>query len=228
MKIEVLVFQGCPHANEAFALTESVVRNLAPQAEVKMVFVEVGLLPREGFYGSPTILVNGRDIEGKKGASCGLTCRLYEGGKGVPPRWLIETALLRALEPRNILFLCVNNSARSQMAEGIARKLLSPEIAVWSAGSEPTEVRNEAITVLGEIGIDISHHRPKSLGEIPVDKVDVVITLCAEEVCPLFFGKVTRLHWPLEDPTKLEIEEERLQAFRMVRDELYKRISTIV
>ena len=73
---------------------------------------------------------------------------------------------------RGVLFLCVANSARSQMAEGLARKLFPAEVKVWSAGSSPTRVRPEAITVLGEIGIDISTHRSKAVGEIPAAEVD--------------------------------------------------------
>jgi thioredoxin type arsenate reductase len=128
---------------------------------------------------------------------------------------------------KGILFLCVANSARSQMAEGIARALLPPEVLVRSAGSRPTSVRPEAIAVLKEIGIDISHHRSKAVAEIPPAEVDTVITLCGEEECPLFLGKATRLHWGLPDPAAMAgTEAERLASFRQVRDELRKRIAT--
>lgn len=122
---------------------------------------------------------------------------------------------IRALHPRGLLFLCVNNSARSQMAEGIARALMPAEVQVWSAGSSPTNVRPEAIAVLQEIGVDISDYRSKSISEIPADEVDTVITLCADEVCPVFLGHVLRLHWALPDPAGIvEPGEERLAAFR--------------
>jgi thioredoxin type arsenate reductase len=124
-----------------------------------------------------------------------------------------------------ILFLCVANSARSQIAEGIARSLAPPEIKVWSAGSRPTSVRPEAIAVLGEIGIDISRHRSKLVDEIPAGEVDTVITLCGEEECPLFLGKARRLHWGLPDPAAVTgSAEERLAAFRSTRDELRRRL----
>jgi hypothetical protein len=74
------------------------------------------------------------------------------------------------------------------MAEGIARSLAPPGIKIWSAGSHPTSVRSEAITVLKQIGIDISGHRSKSVSEIPAYEVDTVITLCSEEECPIFLG----------------------------------------
>jgi arsenate reductase len=124
-----------------------------------------------------------------------------------------------------ILFLCVANSARSQMAEGIARSMVPAATKVWSAGSRPTSVRSEAVAVLREIGIDISHHRSKAVGEIPVAEVDTVITLCAEEECPLFLGDATRLHWGLPDPAAATgSAEERLAAFRRTRDEIRRRL----
>ena len=127
---------------------------------------------------------------------------------------------------KGVLFLCVANSARSQMAEGIARSLAPAGTKIWSAGSRPTNVRPEAIAVLREIGIDISGHRAKAVAEIPAAEVDTVITLCGEEECPVFLGKATRLHWGLPDPAAVDgSEAERLDAFRKVRDELRRRIS---
>jgi arsenate reductase len=129
---------------------------------------------------------------------------------------------------KGILFLCVANSARSQMAEGIARTLAPAGTKVWSAGSRPTSVRAEAIAVLKEIGIDISEQRAKAVAEIPVAEVDTVITLCGEE-CPVFLGKATRLHWGLPDPAAANgSEAERLDAFRKVRDELRRRIADLL
>ena len=126
---------------------------------------------------------------------------------------------------KGILFLCVANSARSQLAEGLARSIAPPDTRVWSAGSHPTSVRHEAVAVLGELGIDISHQRSKSVREIPPDEVDTVITLCGEQECPLFPGEVTRLHWGLPDPAATTgSEAERLDAFRRTRDDLRRRI----
>lgn len=130
---------------------------------------------------------------------------------------------------KGILFLCVANSARSQMAEGIARSIAPPDIKIWSAGSRPTSVRPEAIAVLQEIGIDISGHRSKSVSEIPPSEVDTVITLCGEEECPVFLGKAGRLHWGLTDPAAAAgTEEDRLSAFRKIRDELRQRIEGLL
>ena len=126
---------------------------------------------------------------------------------------------------KGVLFLCVANSARSHMAEGIARSLAPAGTKIWSAGSRPTNVRPEAIAVLKEIGIDISRHHAKAVTEIPAAEVDTAITLCGEEECPVFLGKATRLHWGLPDPATVSgSEAERLGAFRKVRDELRRRI----
>jgi arsenate reductase len=130
---------------------------------------------------------------------------------------------------KGILFLCVANSARSQIAEGVARSMVPAGTKVWSAGSRPTSVRPEAIAVLEEIGIDISHHRSKAVAEIPAAEVDTVITLCGEEECPLFLGKARRLHWGLPDPAAVQgSEAERLDAFRNVRDELAARLRELL
>ncbi|MGC9983823.1 MAG: arsenate reductase ArsC [Polyangia bacterium] len=130
---------------------------------------------------------------------------------------------------KGILFLCVANSARSQMAEGIARTLAPAGTKVWSAGSRPTSVRAEAIAVLKEIGIEISGQRAKAVAAIPAAEVDTVITLCGEEECPVFLGKATRLHWGLPDPAAANgSEAERLDAFRKVRDELRRRIADLL
>ncbi|MDA8122629.1 MAG: arsenate reductase ArsC [Deltaproteobacteria bacterium] len=145
-----------------------------------------------------------------------------------PGDWRAEAAELRAMRPRHILFLCVANSARSQMAEGIARSLAPKEVTISSAGSSPSSVRPQAIRVLKEIGVDISDHRSKGLESIDAGSVDAVITLCAEEVCPTFLGKAHRVHWGLPDPASVAgTEEARLNAFRSVRDELLRRLKVL-
>ena len=142
--------------------------------------------------------------------------------------WQAEAEALRATRPRRILFLCVANSARSQMAEGIARSLAPGDVKISSAGSQPSKVNPLAIRALDEIGIDIRSHRSKSVSEIDACDVDAVVTLCAEEVCPAFLGTARRVHWGLPDPAGAGApDEEQLQAFRNVRDELRRRLSVL-
>jgi arsenate reductase len=128
--------------------------------------------------------------------------------------------------PRSILFLCVANSARSQMAEGIARQLF-PGLRIQSAGSRPSQVNPYAIEVLAEHGIDATTHTSKSVQDIDPATVGLVITLCAEEVCPLFLGKAERLHWPIPDPASDDpsLTSDELRArFRAGRDEIRRRL----
>jgi arsenate reductase len=131
---------------------------------------------------------------------------------------------------RNVAFLCVANSARSQMAEGLAREILGPGINVVSAGSSPSTVNPAAVAAMAEIGIDISAQRAKSVDEIDAAAIDLVITLCAEESCPLLPGKAKRLYWPLQDPASTDSQQtpEDVQArFRAVRDQIKTRIHVL-
>ena len=142
--------------------------------------------------------------------------------------WRADAEALRAAPPRHVLFLCVANSARSQMAEGIARSLAPATVKISSAGSRPSKVNPFAIRALDELGIDIRGHRSKGVDEIDPAGVDAVITLCAEEVCPVFLGKARRFHWGLPDPAGAGTSDaEQLQAFRDVRDELRRRLSVL-
>jgi arsenate reductase len=146
----------------------------------------------------------------------------------VSAAWEREAEELRRLAPRHVLFLCVANSARSQMAEGIARSLAPAGVTVSSAGSQPSRVNPLAIRALDEIGIDIRSQVSKSVDGISPAGIDAVLTLCAEEVCPVFLGKADRVHWALPDPAAAGgTEEERLQAFRDVRDELRRRLAVV-
>ena len=129
-----------------------------------------------------------------------------------------------------ILFMCVANSARSQMAEGLARSLFGDRILVMSAGSEPSQVNPYAIEVMGELGLDLSTHHSKSVETIDPAQVDMVITLCAEEVCPVFLGKAQRLHWPIPDPASKDPaipREEMLRRFRAARDTIKAKLEEL-
>lgn len=130
---------------------------------------------------------------------------------------------------QHILFLCTANAIRSQMAEGYARKVLPKEVTVYSAGTMPGGVHPMAIEVMKEIGIDISHHRSKSVLDIPADKIELVITLCgnADQACPEFPKKTRRLHWPIPDPYQATGPNVGiLEAFRGARDQIIHEIDT--
>lgn len=127
-----------------------------------------------------------------------------------------------------ILFLCVANSARSQIAEGLAKKILGEEFSIQSAGSNPSgRVHRMAIQVLEEMGVDPSEQFSKSWDQMDLHSMDLIITLCAEEVCPVVPIKVKKLHWPIPDPAAVGgTNSERLEAFRKTRELLRERIET--
>ncbi len=128
---------------------------------------------------------------------------------------------------KRVLIVCTGNSARSQIAEAFIRHEAGGLFEVFSAGTQPTEVRAEAAEVLRELGIDISSHRAKPVTEFAGQAFDFVITVCdkAREKCPVFPGSSERLHWPFEDPADLaETGESRLGAFRKLRDRIHARV----
>lgn len=132
---------------------------------------------------------------------------------------------------KRVLILCTGNSARSQMAEGLLRWLAGDRFEVASAGVSPSHVRAEAISVMHELGIDISQHRSKSVDEFDGQHFDYVITVCdnANERCPLFPANTTRLHWSFADPAAVEGDEQsRLTAFRRVRDEILQQLRLFI
>jgi arsenate reductase len=131
---------------------------------------------------------------------------------------------------QRLLFLCVANSARSQMAEGLARAMLGAGATVQSAGSRPSKLNPYAVEVMREVGIDISAQTSKPVGAIDPSTVDTVITLCAEEVCPAYLGRARRIHWPIPDPASDAGlgREEMLARFRAARDEIRTRLEAFL
>lgn len=131
---------------------------------------------------------------------------------------------------KKIVFLCVANSARSQIAEGLAKNILREKADVMSAGSIPSgKVNPLAVEVMREIGIDLATHRSKSMGDLPADftrELDYVITLCAEEACPILpSAKAVKLQWPHPDPAGAAgSHEDQLQAFRAAREAIASKL----
>ncbi len=126
----------------------------------------------------------------------------------------------------NILFLCVGNSARSQIAEGLAKNMFGQKNIIRSAGSEPSgKVHEGAIETMKEIGIDISDHSSKSIEDLDdefKDNLDYVITLCAEEICPLLPSKAKLLHWANEDPANPKLNKIQSELiFRKTRENIF-------
>jgi arsenate reductase len=232
LRTELLVTADCPNAEKTESLVKRTVERLLPDAAFTRIVVSSSAEAEElAFPGSPTVRINGEDLAGPDPGPPAYACRMYDDGHGVPPEWLLEVGILRALRPRHLLFLCVANSARSQMAEGIARSLAPTGVQISSAGSAPSRVNPFAIRALEEVGIDASVQHSKGMDDIrraDGPSVDAVITLCAEEVCPVWLGAAHRLHWPLPDPAAARgSDAEVLTSFRGVRDELRRRLTAL-
>jgi arsenate reductase len=132
---------------------------------------------------------------------------------------------------KRVLFLCVNNSARSQMAEGLISHDLGDRFEAFSAGDHPTGVRPQAVEVMAELGIDITSQRSKSVSEFDNQDFDWVISLCSGSAggCPLFIGAGERVHIEFDDPAEAQgSEEEVLAVYRRVRDAIRDRVESFL
>lgn len=143
---------------------------------------------------------------------------------GIPPLFF------RSMEKQKVLIVCTGNVARSQMAEGLLRHEAGDRFEVFSGGLHPSYVRPHAITVMREIGIDISGQRSKSVDEFADKEMDYVITVCdhAAQHCPAVPAKNRRIHWSIEDPVAPGGEEAQLAMFRRVRNDLQQRLRGFV
>jgi arsenate reductase (thioredoxin) len=132
---------------------------------------------------------------------------------------------------KGVLFLCTGNSARSQMAEGFLKALGGDRFAVTSAGTAPVGVNPLAVKAMAEVNVDISSHTSDAVSANLLANIDLLITLCgdARENCPFVPVKVEKRHWPLEDPARAEgSEEDKLQRFRVIRDEIKEYIEKLI
>jgi arsenate reductase len=131
------------------------------------------------------------------------------------------------MDTRRVLFVCTHNSARSQMAEAMLREWAGDRFEAFSAGTEATAVRPEAVQVMAEIGIDISGHASKSIETFRGQAFEWFITVCdeAQKNCPVLPGVPNAAHWSIEDPSAAQGRaEERLEAFRQARGRLRDRL----
>lgn len=127
-----------------------------------------------------------------------------------------------------LLFVCVGNSGRSQIAEGFARFIGPADMQYFSAGSAATELHPLAVKAMREVGIDLSGQRIKRLSEVPIAAVATIVTLCEDDECPSLPKGVHHLSWPIEDPGATPAsEDEMLASFRRVRDQIRELVSRL-
>ena len=135
------------------------------------------------------------------------------------------------IKKEKIIFICTGNACRSQIAEGLMRSLADDKFEVYSAGAHPTKVHPAAIKVMSEVGVDISFHTSDPISFFINESMDIVVTVCdnANKVCPVFPGKVERIHWSVEDPfNDWNSTSEDLINFRKTREDLTKRIKNLL
>ncbi len=230
MKIRFLYFKDCPHTKPTLNLLKKILKEKEIEEKIKIIEIESEEEARKyRFLGSPTIQINGWDIEKGRGKNLHVFgCRVYkteDGYSGVPPTEMIIKAIEETQKKQKFLFLCTHNSTRSQMAEGLFKSLYGDRYEVYSAGTKPLRVNPYAIKVMAEIGINISSHYSKSFEEFYGMEFDYVITVCdnVKETCPFFPNGKRYLHKGFKDPSKTQgKEEEVIREFRKVRDEIKK------
>jgi len=127
---------------------------------------------------------------------------------------------------KGILFVCVENKARSQMAEGLARHFLGHQFDIFSAGSHPAPQIDPIVrSVMAEIGVDISKQKPKSLSDIDLTQISLVITLSDDQHCPVISSEIKKQHWEVMDPSgSLLSGLLKLRRYRKLRDDIKKKV----
>lgn len=228
LEFELLQTPNCPHAPP----TRRRVREILETADLEWslessVVTSEDDAKRLDFRGSPTLLIDGRDVDPFGHPEPSFACRLYPNGEGTPPKWMIETGLLAALRPERIAFLCVGNSARSQMAEALLRHLAPSAdwpLTVRSAGSDPGEPHPLALDVLAELDAEPDSPSSDHVDELDLSRTDAIVTLCDDEVCPVAPDVTLQFDWPFEDPAR----SDDVDVFRRVRDDLHHRLKHVV
>jgi arsenate reductase (thioredoxin) len=139
----------------------------------------------------------------------------------------MTNAQLTTPHRNGLLFLCTGNTARSQMAESFARFIGPAEIQYFSAGTRPGAISLHTVKVMREVGIDIAGQRIKGFDEIPIETITTIISLCEDEECPPLPGGVHHLSWPIQNPVRTSEDDDILQAYRRVRDQIRELVSRL-
>ena len=232
MDIRLLLFSEFPNGEKARKRLAGILREEGIDDSIQIVEItSAEVAERERSLGSPSIQINGLDIEqARRGDLPSHSCRIYEtdtGPAGLPTEDMIRQAIERARGSKlKVLFLCTGNSCRSQMAEGWARHLKGDVVEAYSAGIETHGLNPSAVKVMAEAGVDISDHQSKTVDDLMDVPFDYVVTVCghANETCPMFPGKAKIIHVGFDDPPALAkdagTEAEALDCYRRVRDEI--------
>ncbi|MCL4457511.1 MAG: arsenate reductase ArsC [Nitrospirae bacterium] len=228
MNIELLYIKDCPNFKPARRLIHDIIRSFGKPISLGMKLRKIEIKDSNDaekylFPFSPTVRINGEDIEPETAKTTGLACRIYRNGTGLPDRDVLKCKIAKAAGLKTILFVCTANAVRSQMAEAIVNHFLHNEWIAFSAGIMPMEVRKGVAEVMKEIGIDISMNRAKHIDLFKDCAFDRVITLCsdADRLCINYPVHDERDRIIFHDPVSTYgFRFGHVSALRKLRDEI--------
>ncbi|MCL4537381.1 MAG: arsenate reductase ArsC [Nitrospirae bacterium] len=181
MNIELLYIKGCPDFKHARRLIHNTIKVLELKTPLKKIEIRnADDVKTYSFPGSPTIRINGEDIEPDTANTTGLTCRTYNNGTGIPDMEALKCKIARAARLKTVLFVYTGNAVRSQIAEAIVNHFMDNKWVAFSAGIMPMEINKDVIKVMKEIGIDISNKKSKHIDLFKNCSFDKVVTLCSD------------------------------------------------
>jgi arsenate reductase len=225
MNIELLYTKDCPNFRKARRLIHDTIKSLGLNIPLRKIEIkDEDDSENYSFPGSPTIRINGEDIEPETANARGLTCRVYSNGTGLPNKEILKCKIAKAAGIKIVLFVCTGNAVRSQIAEAVVNHFLKDRWVAFSAGIMSMEVNKNVIKVLKEIGIDISKNRSKHIDIFKNCSFDRVLTLCsdADRFClnyPDYNEKDTII---FHDPITSGFGFGQLSLLRKLRDEIKK------
>jgi arsenate reductase len=181
MELELLYAKGCPSFREARKFVHDTVKSLGLRITLKKIEIKnESDLKRYSFPGSPTIRINGKDVEPDTAQASGLACRVYSNGGNLPDRDVLKCTIAKAAGFKTVLFVCTGNAVRSQIAEAVVNHFMNGTWVASSAGIMPLAINPDVIKVMKEIGIDMSGQRAKHIDVFRNCHFDRVITLCSD------------------------------------------------
>ncbi len=228
MRLELLYTPGCPNLQKVRDLLREILHSLGLNLSPREIEVsDPGQAEAEAFPGSPTIRLDGQDLEPESARTVASGCRIYKTGTGVPDGQLLKFKIAQAAGLKTVLFICTGNAVRSQMAEALVNHFLKGRWAAFSAGFLPAGISPLVVKALKEIGIDAARQPTKHLDLFTGLTFDRVITLCsdADRMCAFYPAYGNRVHLPYTDPLTLSTFGVGWKSlFRKLREDMKKRL----
>jgi arsenate reductase len=225
MNIELLYTKDCPNFRKTRRLIHDTIKSLGLNIPLRKIEIKDEDDSKKYFFpGSPTIRINGEDIEPETASATTLICRIYSNGTGLPDKEILKCKIAKAAGIKTILFVCTGNAVRSQIAEAVVNHFLKDRWVAFSAGIMSMEVNKNVIKVLKEIGIDISKNRSKHIDIFKNCSFDRIITLCsdADRFCLIYPDYNEKDTIVFHDPITSGFGFGQLSLLRKLIDEIKK------